>query len=73
MLSYCYKKYSDNIILHIGTNDKVNEPSNVVVGKLLHLKKLTENALLENNVVTFNVITPSNNGKLLVKIMMVKN
>ena len=64
MLSYCYKKYSDNIILHIGTNNKVNKPSSKNLLKILYL---------ENNVVIFNVITPTYNGKLLVKIVMVKN
>ena len=34
------RKPPENIILHIGTNESVNEPSRVILGKLLGLRKL---------------------------------
>ena len=57
------KKCTDNIILHVGTNNTVNEPSNVVLGKLLDLKKFIENNFLESNVIISNLITLTDNGK----------
>ena len=41
------KKCPDNITLHIGTNNTVDEPSNVVLGKLLDLKRFIEKTLPE--------------------------
>ena len=58
------KKCSDIIILHVGTNNTVNE-SKVVLGKLLDLKKFTEKTLPESNVVISNLITPDNGQGLL--------
>ena len=46
-----------NVILHVGTNKMVNEPSKVVLGKLLDLKKFIENTLSESNVAISNLIT----------------
>ena len=56
------KKCPDNI-LHVGTNNTVNEPSKIVLGKLLDLKKFIEHTLPESNVVIFNLITRIDNGK----------
>ena len=36
------KKYPDNIIVHVGTNNTTNDPSKVVLGKLLDLNKFIE-------------------------------
>ena len=44
------------IMLHVGTNNTVNEPSKIVLGKLLDLKKFTEHTLPESNVVISNLI-----------------
>ena len=41
------KKCPDNITLHIGTNNTVDKPSNVVLGKLLDLKRFIEKTLPE--------------------------
>ena len=41
------KKCPDNIILHVGTNNTVNEPSEIVLDQLLHQKKFIEHALPE--------------------------
>ena len=57
------KKCPDDIILHVGTNNTVNELSKVVLGKLLDLKKFIEKTLPESNVVISNLITRTDNGK----------
>ena len=36
------KKCPDNIILHVGTNNMINEPSKMALDKLLNLKKFIE-------------------------------
>ena len=59
------KKCPDNIILHVGTNNMINEPSKMVFDKLLNLKKFIEHTLPESNVVISNSITRMKNGKLL--------
>ena len=56
------KKCPDSII-YVGTNNTVNEPSKVVPGKLLDLKKSIEKTLPESNVVNSNLITRTDNGK----------
>ena len=56
------KKCPDNI-LHVGTNNTVNEPSKMVPDKLLTLKKFTEHTLPESNVFIPNLITRTDNGK----------
>ena len=38
------KKCPDNIILHVGTNNMINEPSKMALDKLLNLKKFIEDA-----------------------------
>ena len=60
LLNYC----SDNIILHVGTNSTVNEPSKVVLRKLFDQKKSVENTLPESNIVISNLITRTDNGKI---------
>ena len=45
------KKCPDNMILHVGTNNTVNESSKIVLGNLLDLKKFMENTLPESNVI----------------------
>ena len=51
------KKYPDNIISHVGTNNAVNELSKMLLEKLLNLKKFIEHTLPECNVVISNLIT----------------
>ena len=45
------KKCPDNMILHVGTNNTVNESSKIVLGNLPDLKKFMENTLPESNVI----------------------
>ena len=40
------EKYPGNKTLHVGTSNTVNEPSKLVVGKLLDLKKFIEKTLI---------------------------
>ena len=54
------KKCPDNIILHVGTNNTVNESSKEVLGKLL---EFIENTLPESNVIICNLITRTDDGK----------
>ena len=56
-------KWPGNIILHVRTNNPVNEPSKVVLDKLFDLKKFIENTLPESNVIISNLITRTDNGK----------
>ena len=57
------RKCPDSIILHVGTNKTVNEPSKMVLDKLLNLKKFIKHTLSESNVVIFNLITRTDNVK----------
>ena len=47
------KKCPDNM-LHVGNNNTVNEPSKMVLDKLLNLKKFIEHTLPESYVVISN-------------------
>ena len=53
----------DNIVLHVRTNNMVNELSKLVLDKLLNLKKFIEHTLPESYVVISNLITRTVNGK----------
>ena len=56
------KRCPDNII-YVETVNTVNEPSKMVLDKLLNLKKFIEHTLPESNVVISNLITRTENGK----------
>ena len=56
------KKYPDDILLHVGTISTVNEPSEVVLCKLLDQKISIEHTLPESNVVISNLVTSTDNG-----------
>ena len=57
------KKYPDNKILHVGATNLVNEPSKIVLDKLLNLKKFIEHTLPESNVIISNLIARTDNDK----------
>ena len=57
------KKCPDNIILHVGATNLVNELSKIVLDKLLNLKKFIEHTLPESNVVISNLIARTDNDK----------
>ena len=51
------------MILHAGTINTVNEPSKIVLYKLLNLKKFIKHTLPESNVAISDLITRTDNGK----------
>ena len=57
------KKCPKNIILHIGTNNTVNDTSRIVLDKLLSLKAFIEKALPASNVCISNLILRAENVK----------
>ena len=57
------KKCPGNIILHVWTNNTVNEPSKMALDKLVNLQKFIEHTLSESNVAISNLITRTDNGK----------
>ena len=62
-------KCPNNTILHVRTNNTVNEPSKMVLDKLLNLKKFIEHTLPESNVVISNLITRIDNCKACLTVI----
>ena len=56
------KRSPTNIILHVGTNNSINDPSSVILNKLLSLKSFIYIELPEFNVIFSNIIDRSDNG-----------
>ena len=63
------KRCPDNIILYFETVNTVNEPSKMVLDKLLNLKKFIEHTLPESNIVISNLITRTDNGKAFLTVI----
>ena len=63
------KRCPDNIILYVETVNTVNEPSKMVLDKLLNLKKFIEHTLPESNIVISNLITRTDNGKAFLTVI----
>ena len=57
------KKYPDNIILHIGTNNLVNETSGGILNGMLSLKNFNENLCPTCKFIVSYIIYQSDNGK----------
>ena len=57
------------MILHIRTNNTVNELFKVVLGKLLDVKKLIEKTLPGSNVLISNLITRTDNGNAFISVI----
>ena len=57
------------MILHIGTNNTVNELFKVMLGKLLDVKKLIEKTLPGSNVLISNLITRTDNGNAFISVI----
>ena len=66
------KKFTDNIILYIGTNNTVNDPFKEVLGKLLDLKKFINKPLMGSNVVISNLIIQNDNDKASLAVIKTK-
>ena len=62
------KQSPTNIILHVGTNNSINNSSNVILNKLLSLKNYIHTELPESNVILSNVIDRSDNSIARLKI-----
>ena len=56
------KRSPTNIILHVGTNNSINDSSSVILNKLLSLKNFIHTELPESNVILSNIIDGSDNG-----------
>ena len=57
------QKYPDAIILHVGTNNCVNESSLVVLDKIFNLKAFIQNSLPQCKIIISKVINRTDNGK----------
>ena len=62
------KRSPTNIILHVGTNNSINDPSSVILNELLSLKSFIYTELPEFNVIFSNIIDRSDNGIARLKI-----
>ena len=63
------KRSPTNIILHVGTNNSINDSSSVILNKLLSLKNFIHTELPESNVILSNIIDRSDNGIARLKIL----
>ena len=62
------KRSATNIILHVGTNNSINDSSSVILNKLLSLKSFIQTGLPESNVILSNIIDRLDNGTGRLKI-----
>ena len=62
------KRSPTNLILHVGTNNSINDSSSVILNKLLSLKIFIHTELPESNVILSNIIDRSDNGIARLKI-----
>ena len=62
-----YDLYYQNaliVILHVGTNNRVNESSRIVLDKILNLKTFIQNSLPQSKVIISNVINRNDEASL---------
>ena len=62
------KRSPTNIILHVGTNNSINDSSSVILNKLLSLKNFIHTELPESNIILSNKIDRSDTGIARLKI-----
>ena len=55
------KRSPTNIILHVRTNNSINDSSSVILNKILSLKNFIHAELPESNVILSNIIDRSDN------------
>ena len=58
------QKCPDTVILHVGTNNCVNESSRIVLDKILNLKTFIQNSLPQSKVIISNVINRNDEASL---------
>ena len=63
------KRSPTNIILHVGSNNSINDSSSVFLNKLLSLKNFIHTELPESSVIFSNIIDRSDNGIAKLKIL----
>ena len=56
------KRSATNIILHVGTNNTINDSSSVILNELLSLKDFIHTELPEPNIILSDIIDGSGNG-----------
>ena len=56
------KRSPANIILHVCTNNSINDSSSVILNKILSLKNFIHAELPESNVILSNIIDRSDSG-----------
>ena len=59
-----YYKNALIVILHVGTNNCVNESSRIVLDKILNLKTFIQNSLPQSKVIISNVINRTDEASL---------
>ena len=64
------QKCPDTVILHVGTNNCVNESSRVVLDKILNLKSFIQKSLPQYKVIIPNVINRTEDGKASLTVEM---
>ena len=62
------KRSPTNTILHVGTNNSINDSSSAILNKLVSLKNFIHAELHESNVILSNIINRSDNGIARLKI-----
>ena len=62
------KRSPTNIILHVGTNNSINDSSSVILNKFLSLKNFIHTELPKSNVILSNITDGSDNGLARLKI-----
>ena len=67
------QKCPDTIILHVRTNNCVNELSRVVLDKILNLKTFIQNSLPQSKVIISNVINRTDDGKAFLTVENLNN
>ena len=64
------QKCPDTVILHVGTNNCVNESSRVVLDKIFNLKSFIQKSLPQYKVIIPNVINRTEDGKASLTVEM---
>ena len=72
-LKPCLKRSPTNMILHVGTNNSMNDSSSVILNKLLLLKNFIHTELLEFNEILSNIIDRLDNDIARLKISNLRN
>ena len=67
------QKCPNTIILRLGTNNCVSEPSRVVLDRILNLKTFIQNSLSQCKIIISNVINRTDDGRASLTVGNLKN